>query len=195
MDKTMTANADNSSGRRWSPWKMAAWAAPALLMLTMWIAMQLTDEVDWSANDFVFAGVVLYGPLAAYEMVVRMTDNTWYRAGAAFALASAVMLVWGNGALGITDTDADGWYLGVLAVGVISAFIARFRAHGMALAMFAMALTMALVSVSALVAGMIGPNNSAIQIMGITGFYVAMFAGSAVLFREAAREGSEGGAE
>jgi len=164
-------------------------------MLLMLTAMQFTDEVDWTAGDFVFASVVFYGALGAYELqAARVPGNTAYRAGFGVGIAASVLLVWGNGALGITDTDADGAYIVVLAVGVVGAFIARFRPGGMALATLAMAITMASVSVIAIVAGMVGPNNSAFQILGITGFYVALFAGSAMLFREAASGGPERGA-
>lgn len=188
-------NAENGSERRWSPWKAALWAAPALFMVLMWTAMQVTDEVNWTASDFVFATVVFYGALGAYELLAaRAPGNTASRAGFGVGIAASVLLVWGNGALGITDTEADGAYIVVLAVGVVGALIARFRPGGMALAMLAMAVAMALVSGIALAAGMVGPNNSVFQILGITGFYAALFAGSAMLFREAARAGAERGA-
>ena len=181
-------SAENGSGRRWSPGKAAAWAAPALIMLLALINNRFTDEEGWSAGDFVFAGGVLYGALGAYELLVaRMPGNSAYRAGFGVGLVALVLLLWGNGASGITDTDVDGAYLVVLAVGVVGAFAAQFRPAGMARAMFATASAMALVSGIALVAGMVGPNNSVFQILGITGFYVALFAGSAMLFREAVR--------
>lgn len=192
--KTMEGITENGGGRRWSPWKIAVWAAPALFMLLILVAMQFDDEVNWTASDFVFAAVVLYGALGAYELVTRMAGNTTYRAGVGVGIAALVLLVWGNGAVGITDTDADGWYGVVLVVGIIGAFLARFRAPWMALALFATALTMALVSVIALVVGMVGADNSAPEILGITAFYVALFAGSALLFREAARGEPERGA-
>ena len=176
--------------RHWSFWKLARWVAPALFMLLMLVANQVTEGEGWSAGDFVFATVVLYGALGAYELVGRLPGGTAYRAGFGVGIAAAVLLVWGNGALGVTDTDADGWYLAVPAVGVVGALVARFRASGMAHAMFATVITMALVSGLALAAGKVGPNNSVLQILGLTGFYAALFAGSALLFRVAARGGS-----
>ena len=187
----LAGTTENGGGRPWSPWRIAVWAAPALFMLLMAIAMQFGDEVNWTGSDFVFAAVVLYGALGAYERVARMPGDATYRAGFGVGIAALVLLVWGNAAVGITDTDADGAYLVVLAVGVVGAFIARFRPAGMTQAMSATAIAMAAVSVIALLAGMVGPNNSAFEILGITAFYVALFAGSAVLFREAARGGPE----
>lgn len=188
---TTAAHAGPGGGRRWSPWKIAVWAAPALLMLLMLVNNQRTDEEGWSAGDFVFATVVLYGALAAYERVARLPGGATYRAGFAVGIVTLVGLVWGNGALGITDTDADAWYLAVLAVGIVGPFVARFRPRGMALATAATAVTMGLVSGAALAAGKVGPNNSALQVLGITAFYTVLFAGSAWLFREAARGGHD----
>jgi hypothetical protein len=75
----------------------------------------------------------------------------------------------------------------VITVGMLGAFLARFRPAGMALAMFAAAGTMVLVSVIALIAGMVPEFNSAFEILSITAFYVGLFVGSGVLFQEAAR--------
>jgi len=80
-------------------------------------------------------------------------------------------------------------YVGVLAVGIIGALIARFQPYGMALALFAAALAQALVAVIALIAGMhLAPYSSVGEILGLNGFFVALFLGSAWLFRSAARE-------
>lgn len=175
-----------------SRWRIAAWATAALFLLASFVAMQLTDEVDWSAGDFVFAGVLLFGSLGAYEMAARMTGNTAYRAGVGVAIAAAFLLLWVHAAVGITDSDADGMYLGVVAVGIIGALIARFRPEGMARAMLVTALAQALVGVIALLAGIVPAHNSAFEILGITGFFVALFAGSAMLLREAGRGESNG---
>jgi hypothetical protein len=166
---------------------MAAWAAAALILLLPLIAMQLTDEVSWSASDFVFAGGLLFGALGAYELALRKTTDTAYRGAVGVALAAVVLLLWANGAVGITDGAADATYPAVPAVGIIGAIVARFRPHGMALAMYATALAQASIGVIALAAGMVPAYNSAFEILGITGFFAALFVTSALLFREATR--------
>jgi hypothetical protein len=170
-----------------SRWRRAAWAAAALILLAPLVAMQFTDEVNWTVSDFVFAGALLFGSLGAYELAARRAGNTAYRAAVGVALAAAVLLLWGNGAVGITDSAADAIYAGVPAVGIIAAVVARFQPHGMARAMFATALAQALIGVIALAAGMVPAYNSAFEILGITAFFAALFIGSALLFREAAR--------
>ena len=124
-----------------------------------------------------------------------MLARNAYRAAAGVALAAAFLLVWGNAAMGITDSDADlMFFLWVPTVGIIGAIIARFQPRGMARAMFATALTQALVAVIALIAGIVPAYNSAFEVLGITGFYVALFVGSALLFRHAGREQTPAGA-
>lgn len=145
--------------------------------------------MSWTLGDFVFAGALLCGALGAYGLTVRRRGDTTYRAAVGLALASAVILVWANAAVGITDSAADALYLGVPAVGVIGALVARFRAHGMARAMLAAAIAQVAIGVVALLAGMVPAYNSAFEILGITAFFAALFVGSALLFRQAARRG------
>lgn len=178
------SNADGQGRRRW---RTVAWSAVAAVLLLPLVATLFTDDVNWSAADFLFAGVVLVSVGVAFELVVRKTTDTVYRAAMAVALAGALLLVWANGAVGITDSAADGLYLGVIAVGFVGAVLARFRASGMARALIAMAFAQTLVAIVALAAGMVPAHNSAFEVMGITAFFVALFAGSALLFRKAAR--------
>jgi hypothetical protein len=188
-------NMENGGGWRESRWRVAAWAAAALVLLVPLVAMQFTDEVNWSVGDFVIAAVLLFGSLGAYELAARMTGNASYRAGFGVAITAVFLLLWVNGAVGITDSDADVlFFLSVPTVGFIGAILARFQPPGMARAMFAMALVLALIAVIALMAGIIPAYNSAFEILGITGFFVMLFVGSALLFREAARGRSERGA-
>lgn len=170
-----------------SRWRITAWIIAALILLLPLVAMSFTEEVNWTLSDFVFAGVLLFGALGVYEGAARSTDNTAYRGGVGLALLTAVLLTWINGAVGITDGAADGLYLGVPILGIIGALIARFRPRGMARAMVAAASAQALIGGIALIAGMVPAHNSAFEILGITGFFVALWVGSAGLFRKAAR--------
>ena len=139
----------------------------------------------------------LFAVAAAFIVVFKVLgakkpDNTAYKSAVGVALVAAFFLFWVNGAVGIIGTsrnDANLMYAGVLAVGGIGAIIARFQPHGMAYALFATALAQALVAVFALIAGLgstapIWPRD----ILMLTGFFVALWLGSAWLFRKAARE-------
>ena len=123
-----------------------------------------------------------------------MDRRTAYRAGIALAVGTMLFLFWAIGALGIIGSDgdrADMMYLGVLAVAVIGALVARLRPRGMAVALVATAAAQGLVGLVALVAGL-GAVNPRIEIVGLTGMFVALFLGAAWLFHRAA-EGSRGG--
>ena len=144
----------------------------------------------WDLGDFALAGVLLVGAGLAYRLAAGKAANAAYRAAAGIAVAAGLMLVWMNLAVGLSgseDNPANLMYLGVLAVGIIGALIARMRPQGMAGAMLAAALAQALVAAIALVAGLGYPSSGALEIVGVNGFFVALFAASAWLFRRAHR--------
>ena len=180
----MDGHTENGGVQRMSRGRIAAWVAATLLLL-----LPLVAGAPWDVGDYLFAGILLFGSLGAYEIAIRISVDNAYRAGAGVAIAAAFLLIWINAAVGITDSDADVMYLGVIAVGIIGALIARLKPAGMARAMFATALAQALVSVAALIAGIVPAFNSAFEILGITAIFVVLFGGSALLFREAARGG------
>ena len=117
-------------------------------------------------------------------------DSTMYRFAAAVAVGAAFMLVWlslGVGIIGRDGDPANRMYFGVLAVGIIGALIARFRPRGMARALFATALAQMSVALIALIAGLGRPWSGPLELSLLNGFFVVLFAGSAWLFRRAAR--------
>jgi len=187
----MTGIKENGGGWRGSRWRIAAWSAAALILLLPLIAMQLTNEVVWDVADFAVFGALLLGAGVTYELAARVTGNTAYRIAVGVALAAAFILVWVNGAVGIIgseDNDANLMYGGVLVVGVIGAVMARFQPHGMARALFTTALAQASVGAIALIAGLGSPESGPLEIVALNGFFVTLFVGSALLFREAARD-------
>jgi hypothetical protein len=130
--------------------------------------------------------------------------STAYRSAVAVAIATAFFLVWLVGAVGLIGVEgdrADLMYGAVLAVGIVGASIARFqpagaaRASGMARALLAMALVTALIAVIALIAGKHqAPITSVFELLGLNAIFVALFLGSAWLFRHAARKHPPGDA-
>lgn len=186
----MAGNVESGDRRFGSRWRIDAWTAAGLILLVPFLAMQVTDEVAWDTSDFAFFGALVVGVGVTYELAARMRGDTAYRAGVGVALAAAFILVWVNGAVGIIGSEenpANLMYFGVLAVGIIGAFNARFQPRGMARALFASALAQALVAVIALIAGLGLPWSGPGEIVILNGFFVALFVGSALLFRKAAR--------
>jgi len=106
------------------------------------------------------------------------------------ALTGACILVWLSLGVGIIGSDGDPanlMYFGVLAVGIAGAIIARLQPRGMARALFAMACAQGVVAAIALIAGLGLPWSGPAEILALNGFFIALFAGSAWLFRRAAR--------
>ena len=194
----MAGKAEDGGGRRGGGWRIAVWGTAACLLLLPSVAMQFTDEVNWDGTDFAVFGAMLAVACGTYELAARMTGNRAYRAAVGVAIAAAFILVWMNLAVGIIgneDNAANLMYGGVLAIGIIGAFIARFQPQGMARALVATALAQALVALIALIAGLgstapTWPWN----IVMLTGSFAALWLISAWLFRKATREQAPAGA-
>lgn len=168
-----------------------------LILLIPLLAMQFTNEVHWTPSDFIFAGGLLFGTGFMYILVTRImatqiVDNTAYRVAVGFALFTGLFLIWVNAAVGIIGSENNPFnvmYFGVIAVGIIGGFLARFRPHGMIRTMFAMALVQALITAIALIGGFYQtPPSTVFHIIGVNGFFITLFVVSALLFRYAVQE-------
>ena len=164
----------------------------AFILLLPLLAMQFTDEVVWSLLDFVAAWVLLFSAGLTYKLVARKMSNITYRAAVGVAVATALLLVWTNlavGLIGSEDNPANLMYIGVLAVGIFGAIISRLQPHGMAKTLFTMAFAHVFVVIIALIAGLhLSPDSSVSEILGVNGFFAVLWVASALLFRNAARE-------
>lgn len=190
----MAENTVNGSGRHGNRLRIAIWGSATFLLLLPLAAMQFTDDVNWGLGDFVTFGAMLAVACGTYESAARMTRDKTYRAAVGVAVAASFFLVWVNLAVGIIGSErnpANLMYAGVLAVGIVGAIIARFRPLGMARALVATASAQALAAMIALLVGWDDPWNGPLEILALNGFFIALFAGSAWLFRHAARERRE----
>lgn len=163
----------------------------AALLLVPLVAMQFTVEVKWTPLDFAVAGGLLFGAGMAYVLIARSTHHVAGRMAACIAVAAALMLAWVNLAVGIIGSEnnpANLMYAGVFAIEALGIVVARRRPGGMAYALLATALGQAAVTVIALVGGL-GASQppGRFGIFVLNGFFVALFAAAAWLFRRAAR--------
>ena len=189
MTHPTTPPTDTTPDRGWSIGRIAAWSAAALLLLIPLIGTMVSDEVDWSVGDFVFVAALLLGVGLPLDLVMRKTGSVAYRLAAALALGTAFLLIVVNGAVGIVGSEANdvnALFYAVLGIGIVGSLVARFRPLGMARAMAATAVAQAAVAVGALVTGAASLQTWAFEIIALWVF-VALWAGAAVLFREAAR--------
>ncbi|EKE18939.1 MAG: hypothetical protein ACD_9C00190G0003 [uncultured bacterium] len=168
---------------------LGLWAiSVAIILMVPFIATQFSSEFNWGLFDFIFVGTVLFGAGLTYELIARKTGDVMYRSAVGVAIATAIFLVWVNGAVGIIgDGPINLLYFGVLATGLIGSIIARFKPQGMSRALFAMAIAQALIPVIAL---FIGEQNFSPSVLGVfilNTFFTVMFLVSALLFRHATK--------
>jgi hypothetical protein len=195
-EATARGDMENDDRRRGIPWRWLAWGVAACLLLLPAIAMQFTDEVNWSVGDFVVFGLLLLGVGVPLELAVRSTGETSYRWAVGVALGAAFLLVWmslGVGIIGADGDPANRMYFGVLAVGIVGGCIAQFRPRGMAWAMIATAIAQAGVAAIAIFGGLGRPWSGPLELTLLNGFFVALFLGSAWLFRRAAQGRADAG--
>jgi hypothetical protein len=164
-------------------WRLAAWGSAAALILLPLVAMRFTTEVNWGPRDFAFAIALVLFVGIAYEAAVRMSAHRAYRAAAGLALAATFVVWWANAAVGIIgseDNPVNLLFDAVPLLGIVGGLLVRFRAHGMARVMVAVAGAQVAVAAFAFAGG-----------FGFTGpftvFFTAMWLTSAWLFAKAAR--------
>jgi hypothetical protein len=80
----------------------------ALLLLIPLIAMQFTEEVDWSPFDFLVMAILLLGTGLLCEFVLRKVKKTTYRIALVVTILIAFLLVWAELAVGIFGTPFAG---------------------------------------------------------------------------------------
>ena len=80
----------------------------ALLLIIPLIAMQFTDEVNWTMMDFVIAGVLLLGTGLLFDLIMRKIKNVKYRTRISLTLLVVLFLIWAELAVGIFGTPFSG---------------------------------------------------------------------------------------
>ena len=81
--------------------RVAAWSAAAALLLAPLIAMRFTSEVNWGAEDFLAAALLLGGGGLSLEAMVRLVRGTRARIITGIVIVLALVLIWAQLAVGI----------------------------------------------------------------------------------------------
>ena len=80
----------------------------AVLLCFPLVAMQFTNEVNWTLSDFVIAGGLLLGTGLLIETVARNIKDKKIRIGITVAILIVLALVWAELAVGIFGTPFAG---------------------------------------------------------------------------------------
>lgn len=73
----------------------------AILLLIPLVAMQFTDEVNWTLLDFVVAAALLLGTGLLCELALRKINKPRYRIAICAAILALLLLIWAELAVGI----------------------------------------------------------------------------------------------
>ncbi len=89
--------------------RMVVWTVVIILVLMIpLLAMQFTDEINWTLFDFVVAGTLLLGTGLMCELVIRKVNKIKYRIAICIAILFAFLLIWAELAVGIFGTPFAG---------------------------------------------------------------------------------------
>jgi hypothetical protein len=118
--------------------RIAGWSLAAGLLALPAVAMQFTDEVDWSGSDFLFAGLMFGTVGALLELAARASASLAYRVGSAMAVGTGLLTIWITLAVGIAgseDNPQNILYFGIVGMAICVAVAAlgdpRSLARGM----------------------------------------------------------------
>ncbi|HVW10774.1 MAG TPA: hypothetical protein VHC90_19445 [Bryobacteraceae bacterium] len=155
---------------------LAVWMVPV-------VAAQFVEDWHWGVGGFVRVYLVLFATGMAIALIAKRMGVWSYKAGVGVALIAGLGLGWST----MVATADSGhperlWFLSVLVVGLIGAGLARLKAPGLAVTLFAMAAVLALISV--MLPSGAPPDVSARMATG-HGIAVVLFAASGLLFRHA----------
>lgn len=173
------------------PWRLVGWGFLAALLALPAVAMRFTAEVQWTASDFLFMGLLLAIAGGVVEFAAWLSKDAFYRAGAVIGVLAGFLLIWVNLAVGILGGEGNPYNLLfalVLAAAMLGALITGFRAPGMAHAMTAAAAVQLLIGLAALTLplGSPGPAGTYEAVLGIA-LFTPLWLLAAALFHIAGR--------
>ena len=82
--------------------------AIALMLLIPLIAMQFTDEVNWTLSDFLVMGFLLISTGLLCELIIRKVSKINLRIAFCLVLLLLFFLIWAELAVGIFGTPFAG---------------------------------------------------------------------------------------
>jgi hypothetical protein len=159
---------------------LAVWMVPL-------VASQFFEDWHWGVGGFVRVYVLFFLTGMVYALIARRMGSWAYKAGLGVALVSGFALGWST----MVQTADSGhperlWYLSVLVVGLVGLLLSRLKARRLAYTLFAMAATLALITVI-LPSG--APPDMAQRMAIGHGVYVVLFIASGLMFRHASLAG------
>ena len=79
-----------------------------LIVMIPFIAMQFSNEVNWSSSDFIIAGCLLLGTGLILELIIRKVNKKRTRIMLIIVILTILLLIWLELAVGIFGTPLAG---------------------------------------------------------------------------------------
>lgn len=114
-------------------WRIAGWGSLLALLTLPALAMQMTNEVNWTAGDFIFAAILLGLVGTVVELALRFARPGAPRIGYLIAGFTAFFTFWSNAAVGIIgDEDSVNVFFFLMIAGaILAAMVVRLRPGAM----------------------------------------------------------------
>ncbi len=118
-----------------NPIRMIAWVCAIGLLCIPLIAMQYTDEVNWSVFDFLVMASLIAIVGLSLEKAITLSNDSRYRVGVTILLFSLFLLVWVNLSVGLIGGEQNA--LNFIYVSIpITIFIMSYKSSFSAISLF-----------------------------------------------------------
>ncbi len=84
------------------------YSIPLVILSFPLIAMQLTNEVNWTISDFLVMGILLFSTVFTIDFVLKKVKTMKSRLILIFAIVILLVLVWAELAVGIVGSPLAG---------------------------------------------------------------------------------------
>ncbi|MCX8160786.1 MAG: hypothetical protein N3G18_07625 [Candidatus Saccharicenans sp.] len=162
------------------------------LLLVAFLLKKTTGSPEWTATDFTVVAIMLFGTDLAYVLITHRRKEKIYPLAVALAAVTGLFFFWSNLAVGIIGSEVESanlMYFGVLIVAFLGSIISRFKPQGLKATMWVTAGAQVLTVIIALMAGWQRlAESSVMEIIGLNGFFTALWVTSALLFGQVKRE-------
>lgn len=165
--------------------RLLTWGTAVGLLLLPAVAMRFTNEVDWSALDFVVMGGMLASVCVGIELAFRCSRRPTYRLASAIALLGGFLMLWITLAVGIIGGEAQAANLLFIAQVLLAGFAAlvcRLRAAALAWICLVLAVLDLLIATAVPWLG-----GRPLPPIVLCLFFAALWSSAAWLYRRAAR--------
>jgi hypothetical protein len=88
-------------------WRLVGWGSVIAVNLASGTSMYLTEGLHWSASNFISTSVILGIVGGLVELVVRVTNNLYYRLGSCLAIFAGFAVLWFNLSDGMIGDKAN----------------------------------------------------------------------------------------